>query len=47
MKLLAEYEQRKDEFLDFAEFLKKKAQESPWQREMLKKFGKDKHKESA
>ena len=44
---MAEYEKRKHEFVDFGDFLKKKAEESSWQRAMLEKFGKAKRKESA
>ena len=46
-RLMAEYEKRKHEFADFSDFLKKKAEESSWQRSMLEKFGKDKRIESA
>jgi hypothetical protein len=46
-RLMAEHEKRKHEFVGFGDFLKKKAEESSWQRSMLEKFGKDKRKESA
>ena len=46
-KLLEEYDQRKGEFIDFFDFIKKKAQESAWQREMHERFGKSKAKASA
>lgn len=45
--LLKEYEQRKSEFVDFGDFIKKKAQESVWQREMHARFDKSKTKVSA
>jgi len=46
-KLLKEYDQRKGEFVDFVDFITKKAQESAWQREMRERFGKGKAKVSA
>ena len=42
--LQREYEQRKSEFVDFADFIKKKAQESAWQSEMHERFDKSKAK---
>ncbi|MCX6124709.1 MAG: hypothetical protein NTV34_08165 [Proteobacteria bacterium] len=42
--LLREYEQRKSEFVDFGDFIKKKAQGSAWQREMHERFDKNKAK---
>jgi hypothetical protein len=38
-KLWAEYERRKREFGSYGEFLKARGDESPWVREMRKKFG--------
>lgn len=46
-KLLKEYDQRKGEFTDFVDFIKKKAQESAWQREMHERFDKSQSKASA
>ena len=46
-KLMKEYELRRSEFVDFVDFIKKKAQESAWQREMHARFNKRKSKESA
>lgn len=45
--LLREYEQRKAEFVDFGDFIKKKAQGSAWQREMHERFDKSKAKATA
>ena len=46
-KILTEYELRKSEFLDFVDFIEKKAQESAWQREMHERFSPSKSKASA
>lgn len=42
--LQREYEHRKSEFVDFGDFIRKKAQESAWQIEMHTRFDKSKAK---